>query len=891
MNSPVHRLLQKQIERSTLEDGRLDVERLTRLVSDAYAESDIERRRTDRSIALMVEELDQFNSRLMQVVARRTDELEQLHRRLEATLQNVDQGIVMIDSDGCIAVFNEKFVEMTGLPRSAFEGSPRFHAIVEQMLEAGEFDPMGDAFKAWVMGKGARRGPVSFQRIRPNGVVLQVQALPMPDGGEVRTLSDVTAHVRKSDELRATRDMFEMTLNNVTQGIMKVDANGKVLFFNRRVVELLGFPDGLMKEGVTIRELIRWQYESGEFEGQPDDVIHRVRNGDPGPELDCYTRRRPNGTIIQFNTIRLQDGSFVRTFTDITEARAREEAIARVHEEYRSLFENSTVGIFRSTLDGRQLRANPALVRMNGYESEDEMLTAVNDIAREWYVDPRRREEFTEIMERDGRTTDFVSEVFRHKTRERIWVSEASWLVRDRHGKPAYYEGMVIDATERMRTEAEIAHLALHDMLTRLPNRSLFLNTLSTALEDNRRGHEIAVLCLDLDHFKDVNDTMGHDCGDILLRMASRRLVRTLPKRGMAARFGGDEFALILPDVRDRDSVVALARQIVQLLSKPYRIRGTRVYVGASVGIAVAPGDGIDAHDLLKKADIALYRAKRDGRGTYACFDEGMTAAILARREIEVDLRRAIAHNEFELHYQPIIDLESNRPHAFEALIRWRHPQKGLLMPAYFIDIAEESGLILQIGELVLRQACETMARLPIDVSVSVNLSPIQFRNHQLAVSVVNALAASGLSPHRLVLEITESVLMADDYRTVDILKQLRMLGVRIALDDFGVGHSSLSYLQKFPFNKIKIDKSFVQNNEDGTMNTAIRRAILSLGQDIGIDVIVEGVETETQRDMLIYEGCRYVQGYLFGRPRPEAEIIAEFGPALGMTRTMHRVA
>lgn len=891
MNSTVHRLLQKQIERATKEDGRLDVDCLMGLVSDAYAETDLERRRSDRSIALMVEELDQFNARLMQVVARRTDELEQLHRRLEATLQNVDQGIVMIDADGCIAVFNEKFVEMTGLPRSAFEGNPRFHSIVEHMLEAGEFDRMGEAFKAWVKRRGAQRGPVSFQRIRPNGVVLQVQALPMPDGGEVRTLSDVTAHVRKSNELRSTRDMFEMTLNNVTQGIMKVDAGGKVLFFNRRVVELLGFPDGLMKEGVTIHELIRWQHESGDFEGQPQEVLTRVREGDPGPELPCYTRRRPNGTIIQFNTIRLEDGSFVRTFTDITEARAREEAIARAHEEYRSLFENSTVGIFRSTLDGKQLRANPALVRLNGYESEDEMLRAVNDIAEEWYVDPRRRREFIEIMEREGRTTDFVSEVYRHKTRERIWVSEASWLVRDQDGKPAYFEGMVIDATERMRTEAEIAHLALHDMLTRLPNRSLFLNTLTAALENNRRGHEIAVLCLDLDHFKDVNDTMGHDCGDILLRMAARRLVRALPKYGMAARFGGDEFALILPDIRDRDSVVSLARQLVHLLSKPYRIRGSRVYVGASIGIAAAPGDGIDAHELLKKADIALYRAKRDGRGTYACFDEGMTAAILARREIEVDLRRAIAHGEFELHYQPIMDLETGRPSAFEALIRWRHPQKGLLMPAYFIEIAEESGLILQIGEHVLRQACEMMARIPGDVSVSVNLSPIQFRNHQLAVSVVNALAASGLSPHRLVLEITESVLMADDYRTVDILRQLRMLGVRIALDDFGVGHSSLSYLQKFPFNKIKIDKSFVQNNEDDTMNTAIRRAILSLGQDIGIDIIVEGVETEAQRDMLTYEGCRYVQGYLFGRPHPEADIVNEFGPVLGVAQEMHRVA
>ncbi len=877
MSSPVHRLLQKQLERATREDGHVDLEQLTTLISEAYTETDRERRRTDRSISLMVEELDQFNARLMQVVAQRTAELEQLHRQLEATLENVDQGIMMIDPDRRIAVFNETYVEMTGLPRSAFVGRPLYDDIVFQMFSRGEFDAMGDEFKDWVLSEGRKKGTMSFQRTRPNGTVLQVQAQPLPDGGEVRTLSDITSHIRRSDELRATKDMFETTLNNVTQGIMKVDAEGKVLFFNRRVVELLGFPEGLMREGVTIRELIQWQYETGEFVHEPEDTVLRAREGDPATELDSYTRQRPNGTIIQFSTIRLPDGSFVRTFTDVTLAKAREQVIARAHEEYRSLFENSIVGIFRSTLDGKQLRANPALVKMNGYESEEEMLAQVNDIGQEWYVDPKRRSEFVEIMDREGRTTDFVSEVYRYKSRERIWVSEASWLVRDSEGNPAYYEGMIVDATERMRTEAEIAHLALHDMLTHLPNRTLFLNTLSSALDDNRRGHEVAVLCVDLDHFKDVNDTMGHDCGDILLRLASRRLARALPLRGMVARFGGDEFAVIMPDVRDRDAIGIFARRLVEMLSKPYRIRGSRVYVGASIGIAIAPGDGVDAHELLKKADIALYRAKRDGRGTYACFDQGMTAAILARREIEVELRRAIIQGEFELHYQPIMDLEANRPTAFEALIRWRHPQKGLLMPGHFIEIAEESGLILQIGELVLREACQTMALLAGDVSVSVNLSPIQFRNHQLAVSVINALASSGLPPHRLVLEITETVLMADDYRTVDILRQLRMLGVRIALDDFGVGHSSLSYLQKFPFNKIKIDKSFVQNNEDGTMNTAIRRAILSLGQDIGIDVIVEGVETEAQRDMLIYEGCRYVQGYLFGRPRPAKEVLLQY--------------
>ena len=247
--------------------------------------------------------------------------------------------------------------------------------------------------------------------------------------------------------------------------------------------------------------------------------------------------------------------------------------------------------------------------------------------------------------------------------------------------------------------------------------------------------------------------------------------------------------------------------------------------------------------------------------------------------EIEADLRRAITNDEFRLFYQPIVDLETGQPNGYEALIRWQHPTKGLLPPAYFIDIAEECGLILPIGEIVLRQACECLARRSDTMSVSVNLSPIQFRNHQLAVSVINALAHSGLPPTRLVLEITESVLLADDTRTVDTLKQLRALGVRIALDDFGIGHSSLSYLQKFPFDRIKIDKSFVQHGTDSMMNTAIRRAILGLGADLGIDIVVEGVETAEQRDMLLYEGCRYVQGYLYGKPKPEDEVFGALAP------------
>lgn len=887
MKSSLHHLLQEQIAAPRSPEGDLDIEALFARISTAYAR--VEPSTEDAACACPPGacDTDAGTTPPCGVLARNAG-FQRDSQRLAATLANLDQGVILIDGDGRIVISNSKFAEFTGLVPADYENQPLFTDIVEKMLAQGEFDPMGKQFKLWVRNQGHHPRLASFQRVRPDGTVLQVRVSPLADGGEVRTMTDITSHIRHSDEISAIRRTLELTLENVSQGIMKIDPDRRIVVTNSRLNALLGLPEGFFDGGRLLEDLLDYQVEHGEFTRMAPGFADFIRNGGLIASSAVYEWKRPNGTILEIRTVPLPDGSAVRTYTDITEIRTREHALEKAREEYHSLFENSIVGIYRSTLDGRQIRANPALVRLNGYDSEEEMIARVNDIGQQWYVDPGRRQEFVDIMERDGRTSDFVSEVYRHNTREKIWVSEAAWVVRDEDGKPLYYEGMVIDATARKRAENEIAHLALHDMLTNLPNRTLFHDTLATALTDNRRGHEIAVLCLDLDHFKDVNDTMGHDCGDILLRMASRRLARAIPPGGMAARFGGDEFAVLLPDIRDREVVIQLSRHIVESLSRPYRIRGHRVYVGASIGISLAPGDGNDAHDLLKKADIALYRAKRDGRGTYACFDEGMTAALLMRRDIEIDLRRAIANDEFRLFYQPIMDLETGRPNGYEALIRWQHPQKGLLSPAYFIEIAEQSGLIMQIGELVLKQACHCLAQNDSRASVSVNLSPVQFRNHQLALSVVNALAQSGLSPSRLILEITESVLLTDDTRTLDILRQLRALGVRIALDDFGVGHSSLSYLQKFSFDRIKIDKSFVQHAEDGMMNTAIRRAILGLGNDLGIEIVVEGVETEEQRDMLLYEGCRLIQGYLYGRPKPAEEI---FSPGVAAPDAHLRIA
>ncbi len=873
-----HRLLAKQLEQATRADASVDIERLCALVSRAYEEAEHEKRRTEHSIAVMIEEVDQLNRKLQAAVEARTAELAEATLALNMTLDSMDQGIVMIDAEGRVRGYNTRFLEFSGLTPEECHGRPLFRGLIDLMIGKGEFAGMEAEFRDWAATEAHVPENRIFDRTRPDGTVLRVQTRTLPQGGEVRVLSDITDIVQRQREVEQASRLLEETIENVSQGVLKIGADRRVEYFNARVTDLLGLPEGLMRRGMPFRDLTEYQIRSGEFEGQSEEFIRFVRDGGVLDRLQTYERKRPNGRVLNIHTIPLADGGAVRTFTDVTEARQREEQLEQAEAEFRSLFENSIVGIYRSSIDGRQIRANPALARLNGFSSEEEMLQSGDYLARDWYVDPNRRDEFAEVMQREGRVSDFVSEVYRVRTRERIWVSESAWIVRDAEGNPLYYEGMVLDATDRKKAESEIQHLALHDVLTNLPNRTLFLEKLANAIATNRRGQELAILCLDLDHFKDVNDTMGHDAGDVLLRLAARRLARVVPQTGMAARFGGDEFAVILPEVRDRDTVVQLCKNLVHRLSQPYRVRGKRVFVGVSVGVALAPTDGTDPHELLKKADIALYRAKRDGRGTFAFFDEGMTAAILARREVEQDLRRAIQHDEFVLFYQPIVDLEHNQPMAYEALIRWNHPQKGLLSPAYFIEIAEESGLILQIGEIALRQACRTFARLPADKSVSVNLSSVQFRNHQLAVSVINALAMAGLAPHRLILEITESVLLNDDSRTLDILRQLRLLGVQIALDDFGIGHSSLSYIQKFPFDKIKIDRSFVQDTDDGTMNMAIRRAILGLGHDLGVDVVVEGVETTQQRDMLIFEGARYAQGFLFGRPlSAEAQFGAEF--------------
>ncbi|MBR1172083.1 bifunctional diguanylate cyclase/phosphodiesterase [Bradyrhizobium liaoningense] len=429
------------------------------------------------------------------------------------------------------------------------------------------------------------------------------------------------------------------------------------------------------------------------------------------------------------------------------------------------------------------------------------------------------------------------------------------------------------DITEWLEAQAKISHMARHDALTSLPNRVLFHEQLEQGLRQTKSGDQLAVLCLDLDHFKDINDSLGHPIGDALLKEVGRRLKSTVGEQDTVARLGGDEFAVVQIGRSEEIAARSLAGRLVEVISAPYQIDDHQIVIGVSIGISLSPQDGSNPDELLKNADLALYRAKADGRGTYRFFETGMDARAQARRLLEMDLRAALQRDEFQVYYQPIREVASGRVVAFEALLRWNHPQRGLIAPISFIPLAEETGLIVQLGEFVLRSACADAVTWPDDVDVAVNLSPVQFRSPNLIAAVTEALAVSGLGARRLELEITESVLLQNSEATLTTLHELRAMGVRISLDDFGTGYSSLSYLRSFPFDKIKIDRSFVSELATREDSMAIIRAVTGLGRSLGIVTTAEGVENDAQLELLRREGCTQAQGYLFSKPRPASDV------------------
>jgi diguanylate cyclase (GGDEF)-like protein/PAS domain S-box-containing protein len=572
------------------------------------------------------------------------------------------------------------------------------------------------------------------------------------------------------------------------------------------------------------------------------------------------------------------DWKFEGFVEDVSERKRAQQALEEAESRYHSIFEHALEGIFHSTPEGRYLTANPALARIYGYDSPEELLADMHDIPRQLYVEPQRREEFRRLIESEGQVSAFELQAFR-KNGEVIWLSVNAYARRDDQGRIAYYEGTVEDITSRRLYQAQIERQANYDALTGLANRTLLGTRLHAAIEEaGRSGGQIAVAFIDLDQFKFINDTFGHELGDSLLQSMADRLRASVRGTDLVARQGGDEFVLLLQGYRPGD-LASVVQRVHAAIAQPWKAGGRDFHVSSSIGVAVYPADGDRADLLLRNADAAMYKAKENGRNGFQFFTAELNHALVERLNTEHLLRAALARKQFLLHYQPRIDMATGRIAGAEALLRWRLPHQGLIQPGRFIAVAEDTGLIVPIGRWVLHSACQ-QAKAWLDeglppVIVSVNVSPRQFREGSIVATISEALAATGLPAKLLQIELTEGLAMHGGEKYVAMLERIKALGVQIAVDDFGTGYSSLSYLKRFPVDQLKVDRSFVTDLATDPDDAVIVQAIIALGHKLGLRVVAEGVETQQQLDYLRRAGCDEMQGFLFGAPMMAADFAA----------------
>ncbi|GAB7022335.1 EAL domain-containing protein [Salidesulfovibrio brasiliensis] len=564
---------------------------------------------------------------------------------------------------------------------------------------------------------------------------------------------------------------------------------------------------------------------------------------------------------------------------EVAERKVIGDALKKAERKYRTIFENAVEGIYQVTPSGRFLSANPALARLFGYNSPDELMSSVYDIRTQLYGSTSDRDAFMNRLRVDGEVKDFELQVRRRDGRV-VWVKESARKVDDQDGNLLYFEGSVEDITLRKKAEEQLRRQAFHDPLTRLPNRALFQDHLQLAMErGRRRKYLFAVLYLDLDRFKVINDSLGHDIGDELLKAISRVLESCARKMDTVARFGGDEFAILLEEIEAPRDAIRIARRILEGIRQPFVLHGNEVFTSASIGI-VLNTTGYDRPEaLLRDADTAMYRAKELGKSRFKVFNQKMHHQVMELMEMETDLRRALESDEVEVMYQPVIDMRDNSVAGFEALVRWHHPERGMVSPDDFIPVAEDTGLIYAIDNYVLKRACTTVRRWQKQfrsdgprLTINTNLSGKHFGRTQLVRQVDNTLKETGIDPELVNLEITESALVDQPATAEEMLRQLKVLGVNLCIDDFGTGYSSLAYLQRFPIDVVKVDRTFVAAVEHDQDSRAIVRTILSLGASMNLKVVAEGVETKKQLDFLAEAGCKYVQGFLFYKPMSEAE-------------------
>jgi diguanylate cyclase (GGDEF)-like protein/PAS domain S-box-containing protein len=712
--------------------------------------------------------------------------------------------------------------------------------------------------------KKIKRRPAAHRPHRPR------KASPKLSGGRRRVATEIGEIVRKRAEAatavaeaRRSHERLREAIDILPQGIVFLDAEGRYILWNKKYAEIYSRSSDLFEPGARLQDTIRIGVARGDYPeaiGREEEwITDRVTKlFQPGAR---HEQVLADGRVILIEERLTSDGGVIGLRVDITELKQREAS-------FRLLFDGNPVPMIVCAMDGeRILSVNDAAIQHYSYSrAEFEKLSI------------RSLQAFdTELPWTGDRSSDEqAARTWKHVRADGTLIDLAIYSRQLIHGDQPAVLVALMDITERKRAEARLAFMAQHDSLTGLPNRNLLRQQMDDILLHTRRSAEkVAVMMFGLDNFKAVNDTLGHGTGDKLLRGVAKRLRSTLREEDALARLNSDEFAIVQRGVSRPEDAVLLARRLLEAIGEPYLLDGHSVVIGASIGIAMSPGDGEGSEKLLKSADMALSRAKNEFRGTFSFFEAEMDARAQTRRKIEIDLRSAIENDGLRPYYQPLVDLATGRITGFEALVRWPHPERGMISPAEFIPVAEETGLINPLGGLMLRRACIDAAQWPDDVRVAVNLSPLQFRTGDLLSIVTDALKQSGLPARRLELEITETLLLEKSSQVQATLHALRALGVRISMDDFGTGYSSLSYLRSFPFDKIKIDRSFVRDLGANRDAQAIVRSIISLGKGLGVTITAEGVETEAELSCLRAEGCHEGQGFLFSRARPHAEIVS----------------
>jgi diguanylate cyclase (GGDEF)-like protein/PAS domain S-box-containing protein len=826
-----------------------------------------------------ITERERLNARLVEqnaLLQQREEELGTQNARFDAAIGNMSQGMCLYDSQERIVFANKRYAEIYGLTPDETKPGTTLRQIYEARAQSKAVE--GSAREKFVLEGLQRSRSCRSEIIRlSDGRLISVVRRRMPGGGLLSTHEDIT-------EREQLNSRFDAAISNMSQGMCLYDAQQRVVFANDRFAEIYGLTREQVKPGTTPRQILEARAANGNYGTRLAGDL--IANGLARfKSISSEVVKLMDGRLISVVRRPMPDGGLLSTHEDVTEREQLSDRLAK---------QNELLALRTQELNARNEQLDAAMGNMlQGlamYDSQQRLVMCNKHYTELYALPPGLTNPGTTlraILEHRIARGEYVGKTADELLRERIdrvagqkmaqYVNE---LNDGRHIavsiQPMADGGTVTthhDITEQRRSEAKIAHMALHDTLTGLPNRVLLNDRLEDALQRVKRGEIVATLLLDLDHFKTVNDTLGHPAGDKLLKAVSERLRSVVRESDTIARMGGDEFAIVQTAIAQPADATALAYRIIDSVGAPYVIEGHQVVIGTSVGIAVGPSDGTSPDQLMRNADLALYRAKGDGRGTYRFFEHEMDAQMQVRRAMEYDLRKALAARQFELHYQVVLNLASNEVSGFEALVRWHHPGKGLVSPAEFIPLAEEMGFIVQLGEWAIREACATAAKWPGNLNIAVNLSPAQFRSPGLVQVIVSALAASGLPPERLELEITEGTLLQDSETTLSMLYQLRALGVRIVMDDFGTGYSSLSYLQSFPFDKIKIDRSFVRDIADGVGSLNIVRAVAALAKGFGMATTAEGVETKEQLDILRAEGCTEMQGYLFSKPLPASEI------------------